>query len=208
MAAADMQNKSPALASPEYGETGGAILLVDEVTIAAGNRDILVEASMQVMTGERVGLVGQNGAGKSTLLSAIAGRRQMEGGKALVKPGVSVGYLVQTAVQGSERTAWDEAASGMERVQRAEDALAEAQRALDAAGADAAVDAAAALAAAQAEWEAAGGNVKEQKIARVLDGLGFARADHNKSAAEFSGGWQARPAPRAGAAVRPCDAAP
>ena len=48
----------------------------------------------------------QNGAGKSTLRSAVAGRRLLDEGKALVKPGVSVGYLVQTAVQGSNRTVY------------------------------------------------------------------------------------------------------
>ena len=38
----------PALANPQYGETGGAILSVDGVSISGGARDILIDASMQV----------------------------------------------------------------------------------------------------------------------------------------------------------------
>jgi ATP-binding cassette subfamily F protein 3 len=33
---------------------------------------------------------------------------------------------------------------------------------------------------------------KDQRIERVLNGLGFSREDHNRSCAEFSGGWQMR----------------
>jgi hypothetical protein len=33
---------------------------------------------------------------------------------------------------------------------------------------------------------------KDQRIERVLNGLGFSRQDHNRSCTEFSGGWQMR----------------
>lgn len=121
-------NRPTALATPTFGETGGAILLVEGVSLSAGARDIVLDANLKVNQGDVVGLVGLNGAGKSTLLSAVAGRRPLDGGKALVKPETTVGYLVQTAVSGSDRSAWDEAASGMERIAAAELELAEAER--------------------------------------------------------------------------------
>ena len=102
--------------------------MVEGVSLSAGARDIVLDANLKVNQGDVVGLVGLNGAGKSTLLSAVAGRRPLDGGKALVKPETTVGYLVQTAVSGSDRSAWDEAASGMERIAAAELELAEAER--------------------------------------------------------------------------------
>ena len=167
----DMQQARPAaLASPRFGDTGGAMLLVEGVSLSAGDRDIIVDANLKVNRGEVVGLVGQNGAGKSTLLSAIAGRRDLDGGKALVRPGTSVGYLVQTAVSGSQRTAWEEAASGMERVAAAEAELAAAEAAVVSGDGDVA-RAAERLAVAADAFDAVGAASKEVRGERVLGGL-------------------------------------
>jgi ATPase subunit of ABC transporter with duplicated ATPase domains len=152
---------------PVYGDTSGAVLAVEGVSISAGERDIVTDVTWRVMQDERVGLVGPNGAGKSTLLSAIAGRRMLEGGRVLVKPGVTVGYLVQTAVSGSNLTAWEEAAAGMFRVRQAEDRLAAAQARCIADGPAAAPAAAEELAAAQYNFISVGGDTKELRIARV-----------------------------------------
>lgn len=57
------------------GETAGAVMVIDGVTIQAGERDLLQDVEWRLMPGHRVGLVGANGAGKSTLLRAMAGLR-------------------------------------------------------------------------------------------------------------------------------------
>ena len=53
----------------------GAVMVVEDVTIQAGVRDLLSNVSWRLMPGHRVGLVGANGAGKSTLLKCLAGMR-------------------------------------------------------------------------------------------------------------------------------------
>jgi hypothetical protein len=60
-----------------------------------------------------VGLVGANGCGKSTLLRCLTGQREVNAGSLMIKEGVPVGYLEQTAVSGSTRSVWDEAKSAM-----------------------------------------------------------------------------------------------
>jgi ATPase subunit of ABC transporter with duplicated ATPase domains len=50
-------------------------MVVEDVTIQAGVRDLLSNVSWRLMPGHRVGLVGANGAGKSTLLKCLAGMR-------------------------------------------------------------------------------------------------------------------------------------
>mmetsp|Transcript_64848 Transcript_64848/g.104985 ORF Transcript_64848/g.104985 Transcript_64848/m.104985 type:complete len:550 (+) Transcript_64848:2-1651(+) len=48
------------------------------------------------------------------------------------------------------------------------------------------------LAVATETYIAVGAAGKDQRIERVLNGLGFSRDDHNRSCTEFSGGWQMR----------------
>jgi ATP-binding cassette subfamily F protein uup len=57
------------------GETAGAVLVVENVTLQVGERDLLTDVDWRLMPGHRVGLVGANGAGKSTLLKAMGGLR-------------------------------------------------------------------------------------------------------------------------------------
>jgi ABC-type Mn2+/Zn2+ transport system ATPase subunit len=173
--------------NPMYGETGGAMLIMEDVTISRGDRDLMSEVNWRLMPKDRIGLVGPNGAGKSTLLSASCGRIPVMG-KVLVKPGVSLGYLVQTAVSGSRRTCWEEASSQMHRLNAAQAAL-DAAAAACAAG-DTSEAALNRLAETQDAFGAAGGYNVDEKVASVLSGLGFRTEDYTKPCTDFSGGWQ------------------
>jgi len=135
-------------------------------------------------------LIGGNGCGKSTLLKAITNELLYEGDIHLGNPDNQIGYLRQTAVSGSTRTVFDEAASGMVELQSAKDALEAAQEKLTAA--DDATDPLLLkeLDSATKSYEALGGYTMEQKVATVLKGLGF--NDSNIRCDELSGGWQMR----------------
>jgi ABC-type branched-subunit amino acid transport system ATPase component len=170
------------------GETGGADLLVDGVSIQAGDRDLLDSVDWRVLPGTRVGLVGANGAGKTTLLKALCGLRPVDGGRLLLSPTVAVGYLEQVGVSGSSRSVWEEAKSRMTHVLDAEAALDAALKDVEA-GVPRAAES---LQEAQAAFEAVGGYDADKRIANVLTGLGFKQAELHKNASEFSGGWQMR----------------
>lgn len=233
------------------GETAGAVLIVDKVSLQAGERDLIVDADWRVMPGQRVGLTGANGAakssrgppatksraavrahrrsylrrsrrrrsqreplrcrtepsvqslaprssrhltfllpgaGKSTLLKCLCGLRKVDGGRLLLGPHVSLGYLEQTAVSGSDRTVWEEARSRMTHLIAAEAALESALKRLEAGEAKAAD----ALASAEAAYASAGGFDADKRIANVLTGLGFKQPDWVRPASAFSGGWQMR----------------
>ncbi|KAJ1492955.1 hypothetical protein T484DRAFT_1769875 [Baffinella frigidus] len=128
------------------GDTGGAMLVMEDVTISRGGRDLMSQVNWKLLPGDRIGLVGPNGAGKSTLLSAAAQRIPVMGknimapnmrmgllsaaaqripvmGKNIMAPNMRMGYLIQSAVAGSERTAWQEASSQMIKLNKARDEL-------------------------------------------------------------------------------------
>lgn len=87
-----------------YKKTRGIILSIlsaQNLTHGFGARQILVNASFQILNGEHVGLVGTNGEGKSTFLNIIMGKLQPDQGKIEWCNRISVGYLDQhTALPG------------------------------------------------------------------------------------------------------------
>jgi ABC transport system ATP-binding/permease protein len=58
-------------------------------------RVLLDEVSLGISAGQRIGVVGRNGAGKSTLLAAMAGRAQLDSGRATRAGDVTIGFLPQ-----------------------------------------------------------------------------------------------------------------
>jgi ABC transport system ATP-binding/permease protein len=60
-----------------------------------GPRVLLDGVSLGVAAGDRIGVVGRNGAGKTTLLQALAGRAQLDSGRATRARDLDLGYLPQ-----------------------------------------------------------------------------------------------------------------
>ena len=73
-------------------------------------RTLLDDGELWLERGEHVSLVGPNGAGKTTLIEALAGRRELDGGKLRTGHNVQIGYLSQHAEElGSSGTALEAA---------------------------------------------------------------------------------------------------
>ncbi len=172
------------------GDTKGAALAIQNVAISRGSNRILENVSFRVERGQRWGIVGPNGAGKSTLLGALTGSVRMDGGTALVAPKIDVGYLRQTAVAGSAKTVFEEAASEMTKINDAKKRMEKAERAIaDGDVSDAMLEE---LTNATSDFENAGGWTQDSKVGNVLQGLGFLPEDSSRLCSEFSGGWQMR----------------
>jgi ATP-binding cassette, subfamily F, member 3 len=176
--------------SPSVGDTRGATLLLENVSISRSSTQILKDIQWSVQPRERWGIVGPNGAGKSTLLGALMGSVRMDSGKAMVAAKVRVGYLKQSAVSGSTRTVSEEARSEMTAIELARKRLEIVTKSVE--GGDYRDETLMEMAEAQEAFEEVGGYEQEQLVDTVLKGLGFEPEDSSRLCSDFSGGWQMR----------------
>jgi ATP-binding cassette subfamily F protein 3 len=176
-----------------------AFVQFSRVSLAFGDRDILKDVSLNLASGSRASLAGANGSGKSTLMKVIAGKIQADSGERAVMKESRVSYLPQAgdALQGQlyrGRTLREEAETAYASIRAMLSRIEELGRALESAKSDdrrtrALLEEHHRL---QEGVENSGYYSRDQRIAMVLEGLGFAPADTERRVEEFSGGWQMR----------------
>jgi ATP-binding cassette subfamily F protein uup len=71
------------------------LVTLEAATKAYRPRVLLDGVSLGVAAGDRIGVVGRNGAGKTTLLEALAGRAELDSGRATQARDLRLGYLPQ-----------------------------------------------------------------------------------------------------------------
>ena len=74
---------------------GQKIVALTDVTVAFDDDPVLLDVSLTVNRGERVGIIGANGAGKSVLGRLLAGLSEPTAGERWAGPSVVFGYLAQ-----------------------------------------------------------------------------------------------------------------
>jgi len=85
------------------------VFLADEalkaygLTKSYGDRTLFAGLELEVLNGERIGLLGDNGTGKTTLLGILTGEIQPDDGWARFGPAVKVGYMPQIVTFDNER---------------------------------------------------------------------------------------------------------
>src|SRR5437868_6016465 len=83
--------------------SGRTVVEGNGLEIAAGEKELLADASFALERGEHVGLVGPNGSGKTTLLETVLGRREPKAGSVRLGYGVEDAYFSQHEVELDER---------------------------------------------------------------------------------------------------------
>src|SRR5205085_12389440 len=83
--------------------SGRTVVEADGLSVAAGAKQLLDDASFALERGEHVGLVGPNGPGKTTLLETLLGHREAAGGRVRLGHGVLPAYFSQHEVELDER---------------------------------------------------------------------------------------------------------
>ncbi len=90
-----------------------SLISLKTLSIAFGDRMLLDAANLEINKGQRIGLIGRNGEGKSTLLRIINGEQPPDEGELLVKPGIKIAMLAQSAVVAENCTVYEVVAAAM-----------------------------------------------------------------------------------------------
>ena len=171
-------------------------------TLRYGGRVIFERTDLRIDRDDRLGIVGPNGSGKTSMLRVLAGEQELDGGSLIIGRHARVGYLPQditvrggrplldfvlASVPGREALAQD--------IARAESSMAAAMEAYEAGDTESEVQLTelgleiAALHEQQTHLETF---FTKHEAAKILHGLGFTAADHDRDLGEFSGGWKMR----------------
>jgi ATP-binding cassette subfamily F protein 3 len=170
------------------------VIQLSGVTKSFGERILFDNVTWQVTDGDRVGLCGPNGAGKTTLLRVLAGLDEPDRGHVVKPARLTVGYLPQDGLEHAGLTLAAEVSTVFQPLIDARTEIDRIEHAL----ADPALP--------DGEHETLlvryheltdffrqeEGHSIELRVAQVLEGLGFTRADFEKPTETFSGGWQMR----------------
>jgi len=102
----------------EAGDRSGQMVFeVDAVTKSFGAHPVIRDASLRVMRGDRVGLIGPNGSGKTTLLRMLMGELPPDSGEVRQGANVQIAYYDQQREQlDPERTVFDTVGDGNDTV--------------------------------------------------------------------------------------------
>lgn len=85
------------------------MISINNVNVSFGGFTLLNDINFHITDNDRIGLVGKNGAGKSTLLKLILGINSPTGGKIMIPPGLTIGYLPQQMEHAKDKSVIDEA---------------------------------------------------------------------------------------------------
>ena len=74
---------------------GDEVLTTKGLSKGYGEKNLFHGLDLEIIGGERIGLIGDNGTGKSTLIKLITGEELPDSGKLRMGPTVKIGYLPQ-----------------------------------------------------------------------------------------------------------------
>jgi ATP-binding cassette subfamily F protein 3 len=167
------------------------LVSLQNISFYFGSRAILEDASWQIDTGQRIGLVGSNGTGKSTLLRLIMGVYKVDSGVINKPKDVTIGFFNQDLLSFStDSSILTVGMQAFEKAHALEMELERMVKELEHKPDDAELlDKYSHM---LHDFEVAGGYEMEHRTAEVLEGLGFTTADLQKPYNQFSGGWRMR----------------
>jgi len=171
------------------------MLTLTQLGVHFGDRTLFEGLNLFIGKRERIGLVGRNGAGKSTLMHILAGINVPSEGTVSYPNDYMIGYLPQEMDHNELSTVFDESASAFSEIKKLEERIVEITNEIstrldyESTEYSRLIDE---LTESNQRLDIIGAGNLEEKIQRILQGLGFKPEDLERKMSEFSGGWKMR----------------
>ena len=157
------------------------MLSIQSISLYAGVKCLLQNASLSLHPGHKIGLIGHNGVGKSTLFKAILGQVSLDAGQIAIPASWQIGYVEQQDTADA-MPALDYVISGDTLYHQLQTDLRQAEVKNDQQ----------ALVAIHDKLDQLQAYQVPLKAQQLLYGLGFESEDFQRPFEQFSGGWQVR----------------
>ena len=166
------------------------MIYIDSLSKSYNGNYLFSNIDIVIKKGMRIGLVGANGTGKTTLLRILMGLESYDSGNVQIDKRISLGYLPQELITGSNSTILDEAQKSFSNLKKIEKEIDELNNSLKAeTNNEATLKRIGSL---QHEYEVLGGWSVENNAKKILGGLGFKKSQLNDKVTSLSGGWRMR----------------
>lgn len=154
------------------------MLRINNLTYRIEGRPLFEQASANIPTGHKVGLVGRNGTGKTTLFRLIRGEIEVDGGDIALPRNWRIGGVAQEVPGGPTSLIDTVLEADVERAAL----LTESQTATDPMR----------IAEIETRLTDIGAHRAPARAAEILAGLGFDAQAQQRPCSDFSGGWRMR----------------
>ncbi len=172
---------------------GESMIHLSNITKQHGSQVLFRDASFQILSGTRTGLVGPNGAGKTSLFRIITGEEEVDAGEITVGKKTTIGYFSQNIGDMAGRSALQEVMAVSAETVRLAGELKQMEERMGQPMSD--DDMASLLeryGVAMEEFEHRGGYDLDSRAQEVLTGLGIGPDRFHNPVESFSGGWRMR----------------
>ena len=171
------------------------MLNIHNLSISFQGEYLFEDITFKLGNGDRVGLIGKNGAGKSTMLKILAKELEPDSGQIAADKELKIGFLKQDIDFVLGRTVLEESYQAFTEIKVIESQIDKINQQLadrtdyESEGYNQLmID----LNEIQHQYEIIGGYNYQGETEKILQGLGFKRADFEKLTDTFSGGWRMR----------------
>ncbi|NKB23852.1 MAG: ATP-binding cassette domain-containing protein [Kiritimatiellae bacterium] len=164
-----------------------------QVSMRYGPQIIMKDASLQIQTGDHVGIVGPNGAGKSTLFSLICSSLVPDEGVIQLPKNCQLGHLRQQLYgHHDDVLLLDYTSRAIPELEQIDSDISNVEKQMSTSKGVEREKLVARLGVLMDRFEHLGGYELQTRAQEALGGLGFSEDTFEKPFGSFSGGWQMR----------------